>query len=667
MAGLMSPGIFLLDRLRLRGKFALLSMFIFIPLLAANWMLLAERRNESNAIANNLAGLEPLRQSLVVLDGLQALNDANVALRNLQASADGQAIVQPLLTEVLRRLTDMHADWQEPASVTQFLAFRDELKSSLNATTQQSFIERQSIVKQALARAPQLLELASGGSGLSQNPSASLRHQLGLLGRFSARIREVSGQSRGAGAQTLALGQLQGSNNEQLDSASVDLEALRSELHELINDDQLPAPLKTALQQSLNGMRAIADLADRKVLTADKLDMPWQDYFDEQTRNLKQATAFELTLVDNLALHLGNNLVASLERMYVQGALMLIALALILYLYAAFYTSLCNTLADLSKTLKRVAEGDFTSHYQAQGHDELRELGYELSNSVGGVRKLIGEVRDVVGQVESQAHQVQHVAGQCSVAMGSQRDMIEQVATSMNQMTATAQEAARSAINTADGAERANEAAVQGRGLLGEQTDDIQHMASRIQESAESVDRLAGASAAIGKVVGVIKSVAEQINLLALNAAIEAARAGDQGRGFAVVADEVLHLAQRTQASTIEIEQMITLLQAEIGSSVKAMGASHTLAGSTVAGSGQVRSSLESILDAVAKIADQSRQISASSEQQTAVVVEVDQHILRISEAAERTLAGANHAESASTELGLLVERLNSSIAAFRV
>lgn len=134
-----------------------------------------------------------------------------------------------------------------------------------------------------------------------------------------------------------------------------------------------------------------------------------------------------------------------------------------------------------------------------------------------------------------------------------------------------------------------------------------------------------------------------------------------------MVADEVRSLARRTQDSTGEIEKMITHLRDGVGASVRAMDASQTLVGQNVSGSTRVRSSLENILDAIAGIADQSRQISTSAEQQTVVAVEIDQHVQQISEAAEHTAAASQHAQSSSHELAALVQRLNAAMSAFRV
>ncbi|WP_442114367.1 methyl-accepting chemotaxis protein [Pseudomonas sp. NUPR-001] len=237
----------------------------------------------------------------------------------------------------------------------------------------------------------------------------------------------------------------------------------------------------------------------------------------------------------------------------------------------------------------------------------------------------------------------------------------------MNQMSATAQEVARSAAAAVNSAHSVNQETVSGRGLVESQQGNIVRLAGEIDQSVEVINQLASDSQAISRVLEVIKSIAEQTNLLALNAAIEAARAGEQGRGFAVVADEVRTLAKRTQHSTEEIEQMISRLHNGVGAAVKAMDASHQVAAGTVEQSQQVQQALENILGAVGSIVDQNQQIAAAVEQQTAVAQDIDQNIVEINRAAEHTTQGAHQTEDASRQLSAQVMELKRLISAFRV
>jgi len=61
---------------------------------------------------------------------------------------------------------------------------------------------------------------------------------------------------------------------------------------------------------------------------------------------------------------------------------------------------------------------------------------------------------------------------------------------------------------------------------------------------------------------GTIEKITNQTNLLALNASIEAARAGEAGKGFAVVADQIRTLSTETHASSGQIREALSRLDA---------------------------------------------------------------------------------------------------------
>ena len=400
---------------------------------------------------------------------------------------------------------------------------------------------------------------------------------------------------------------------------------------------------------------------------AETLDTPWTQFYDQVSAAMDKTYQLDDAVLGYLDTQLQKRLQQVRTQMLLLVAALAVVFAAILYLYGGFYVSTRATLKDLGRMMERVAGGDMTVSFQARSRDELGELGQSFNESVAKIHDLIERVSQTVGEVERQTLRVESVSAESNQAVAGQRSQIEQVATAMNQMAATAQEVARSAAMAVSSANSVNQETLSGRSLVESQVGSIQRLAGEIDQSVAAINRLASDSASISQVLDVIKGIAEQTNLLALNAAIEAARAGEQGRGFAVVADEVRTLAKRTQQSTAEIEQMILRLQGGVDAAVKAMGSSHHTADGTVNESEQVQQALENILGAVGMIVDQNQQIAAAAEQQTAVAHDIDQNIVEINQAGERTAEGASQTERASRELGAQVTQLKRLIGAFRV
>jgi len=228
-----------------------------------------------------------------------------------------------------------------------------------------------------------------------------------------------------------------------------------------------------------------------------------------------------------------------------------------------------NAMNDIAE-----GEGDLTMRLDENGKDEIAMLAIAFNQFAEKVRKTVSQVAGSTAQLASAAEELDTITRETTEGVLQQQNETEQVATAMNEMTATVQEVARHAGEAAAFAQSANQESVSGKNIVSETTSVINKLAAEIEQSANVINELESDSENIGSVLDVIKGIAEQTNLLALNAAIEAARAGEQGRGFAVVADEVRTLASRTQQSTEEIHNMIERLQRNSRQAVEVMQAS---------------------------------------------------------------------------------------------
>ncbi|KEF29970.1 Methyl-accepting chemotaxis protein [Marinobacter nitratireducens] len=316
---------------------------------------------------------------------------------------------------------------------------------------------------------------------------------------------------------------------------------------------------------------------------------------------------------------------------------------------------------------RKVAEGDLRDSITSKRADESGQLLNALGEMIVNLRNLVNQIDGNARDIAASSSQLTAVTTQNSRGVTEQRDQTDQVATAMNEMVATVGEVARNAEAASSAASDASAKARVGEQAVEQTLSRVTDLNQQVSTVQERLHGLQSDTRNIGTVLDVIKSVAEQTNLLALNAAIEAARAGEQGRGFAVVADEVRSLAQRTQGSASEIEELISRLVNSAEETVSVMEAGAQLADETLTTAHNTGSAIQEITRAVDNIHRLNQQIATAAEQQTSVAEDINQNLTRIRDVSDSTASSTEQVSSASTELANLGDSLRTQVARFAV
>lgn len=346
------------------------------------------------------------------------------------------------------------------------------------------------------------------------------------------------------------------------------------------------------------------------------------------------------------------------------GALLL-GFGLVLWVVIRLNRQLRRSTAMLSDIAD--GDGDLTQRLEVTSNDEVGDLAKSFNRFVEKMQGLIGEVAGAAGHVAAAAEQLSATSGETNGHVRSQRAETEQLATAMNEMSTSVQEVARNAAEAAGAAGDSDREATTGREVVHATIGSIESLANGVEQAAGVIQKLGTQSEEIGRVLDVIRGIAEQTNLLALNAAIEAARAGEQGRGFAVVADEVRTLAQRTQGSTLEIQEMIERLRGSTTEAVGAMDKSRAQAGDSVEQAAKAGASLEAIAQAVTRINEMNELIASAAEEQSSVAEEINRNVITINETTERSAQGVEQTAAAGEQLSRLAAELQTRVGQFRV
>ena len=349
------------------------------------------------------------------------------------------------------------------------------------------------------------------------------------------------------------------------------------------------------------------------------------------------------------------------------GGATLLVILLMGLLGLAISRSIVNPLAEINKAMARVAAGDLVVSIPVLGRDELGAVASSTNQELDAIRRALLEASQGARNVADAALRIAASAEQTNQAVNSQRDQLAQLATAMNEMSATIADVAGHAENTARDTQDATSEAGLGNQDVHASVHGIQALATEVDQATSQVNQLKEGVMQISEVTAVISAISEQTNLLALNAAIEAARAGEQGRGFAVVADEVRQLASRTRHSTEEIQSTITQLQQRAVTAANAMDASRKLAESSVNQSEKAGQDLSLIVNHIQHVSDMATQIATAAEQQSMVAEDMNRNVSGINDSALEMSQAATQLAQESELLAGLSRSLDERLAVFKL
>ena len=672
---ILSPGIYLTNRLRFPAKFAVLAIIIVIPLIVLGLRVFNSLNASIDTVAQERVGREFLQMTTPVLRLSMLQRAASNRLLAGDASAAQDVISnRAQLETALANLADIDArQGQQLETENRVQRLRESARSLMDSI--KPGLSQDDVFAQwneQLAQTLNFIYYVSATSGMVLDEDYASLFLIDLSTIRMPREINVAGQIRGITAGLMTGQGLSVSMRGSLESLlKIELQ-FRAELEQSIRLLKRRSPeLATRISDPITAATAAMD-SFRSDLHA---YIKGTEFSVQQGQSLSArgngVVSGLYKAQDEIQTALQDELNARYDALVLQReiviAMCVIMGLLLLYAFCSIYRALRLTIDSLLGVTRRLGEGDLSARVTVVSKDEVADIANGLNLMAEAFASSISHMDRTSYELSDVASRLGSSIGLAKQSMNAQQAETEQVATAINEMTASVADVAQNTEGAALAADEANTASRNGLRIMHQAHSTIQALAEEVEVSAQKVQALALHSQSIGGVIQVISTIADQTNLLALNAAIEAARAREQGRGFAVVADEVRTLASRTQASTEEIRGIIQQLQGATDAAVQQMQAGQQKAHACISAASDASGSLSSISQGVERIVEMNTQIASAAVQQHAVSEDINRNVMEIRNSSGTLMLGIDNNAATADELARVASDMRNVVARFKL
>ncbi|HEX8587879.1 methyl-accepting chemotaxis protein [Pseudomonas sp.] len=323
-----------------------------------------------------------------------------------------------------------------------------------------------------------------------------------------------------------------------------------------------------------------------------------------------------------------------------------------------------NAIMRLLDEIEDLADGDLTVAASVT-EDFTGAIADSINYSIDQLRELVSTINLTAEQVFGAVKDTQTTATQLAAASEHQALQIAAASNAINDMATSIDQVSANASESVAVAERSVTIANKGNEVVHNTITGMDNIREQIQDTSKRIKRLGESSQEIGDIVSLIDDIADQTNILALNAAIQASMAGDAGRGFAVVADEVQRLAERSSSATKQIETLVRAIQNDTNEAVISMEqtTAEVVRGARLAqDAGVALEEIEGVSKILAALVES---ITNAAQQQAALGQQISSTMMVIQQTTTQTTSGTAATARSMGNLAKMASEMRRSVSGF--